>query len=170
MIDHCAVVFKLSCVSPGTVRKSITYRKWKSVNVTSLQSDIYEAFHEFSPHDLSSAVDFYNNTLADIVEKHAPKKSRVVTVHADKAWYTADLSAKKRLRRKFERKYKHTKLESDKLILNEQRNEYNALLSSTKKEYIKNNIEKAETSKDLYKICDKLLNRDQNQCCLYMIM
>ena len=42
-----------------------------------------------------------------------------------------------------------------------QRNKYNALLNSTKKDYIKNKIENAESSKDLYKICHKLLNREQ---------
>ena len=82
--DHCAVLFRLSCVSLGTVRKSITYPKWKSVDITSVQSDISGAFHEFSPHDLSAAIEFCNYTLADIVEKHAPKKSRVVTVRSDK--------------------------------------------------------------------------------------
>ena len=71
--DHCAVLFHLSCVSPGTVRKSITYRKWKAVDIASVQSDISGAFIDFSPHDLSSAKWFYNDTLADIVEKHARK-------------------------------------------------------------------------------------------------
>ena len=71
------------------------------------------------------------------------------------------LSQEKRLRRKYERKYKQTKLTVDKLQLQEQRNEYNALLNSTKKDYIKNKIENAESSKDLYKICDTLLNREQ---------
>ena len=159
--DHCAVLFHLSCVSPGTVRKSITYRKWKAVDIASVQSDISGAFIDFSPHDLSSAIGFYNDTLADIVEKHAPKKSRVVTVRADKPWYTAELSAEKRLRRKCEKKYKNTQLESDKLLLKEQRNKYNNLLNSTKKDYIKNKIENAQSSKDLYQICDKLLNREQ---------
>ena len=42
------------------------------------------AFIDFSPRGLSSAIGFYNDTLEDIVEKHAPKKSRVVTVWADK--------------------------------------------------------------------------------------
>ena len=45
--------------------------------------------------------------------------------------------------------------------LQEQRNKYKALLNSTKKDYIKNKIENAESPKDLYKICDKLLNREQ---------
>ena len=29
--------------------------------------------HVYSPHGLSSAIVFYNDTLADIVEKHTPK-------------------------------------------------------------------------------------------------
>ena len=84
-----------------------------------------------------------------------------MTVRADKPWYTVELSAEKRLRRKCEKKYKNTQLESDKLLLKEKRNKYNNLLNSTKKDYIKNKTENAQFSKDLYKICDKLLNREQ---------
>ena len=53
------------------------------------------------------------------------------------------------------------KLTVDKMQLQEQRNKYNALLNSTKKDYIKYKIENAESSKDLHKICDKLLYREQ---------
>ena len=49
----------------------------------------------------------------------------------------------------------------DKLQLQEQRNNYNTLLNTTKKDYIKNKIANAELSKDLYTICDKLLNWEQ---------
>ena len=83
------------------------------------------------------------------------------TVRADKPWYTTELSQEKRLRRKYQQRYKQSKLTVDKMQLQEQRNEYNALLNSTKKDYIKNKIENAESSKDLYKISDKLLNREQ---------
>ena len=38
---------------------------------------------------------------------------------------------------------------------------YNNLLNSTKKDYMKNKIENVQSSKDLYKICNKLLNREQ---------
>ena len=82
-------------------------------------------------------------------------------MRADIPWYTAELPQEKRLRRKYERKYKQSKLTVNKLQLQEQRSKYNALLNFTKKDYIKNKIENAESSKDLYKICDKLLNREQ---------
>ena len=159
--DHSAVLFTISCASPGVVKKSITYRKWKSIDVSSVQADISDAFEDFAYQNIDTAVRTYNSTLADIIDNHAPQKSRIVTVRADKPWYTAELSQEKRLRRKYERKYKQSKLTVDKLQLQEQRNKYNALLNSTKKDYIKNKIENAESSKDLYKICDKLLNREQ---------
>ena len=52
-------------------------------------------------------------------------------------------------------------MESDKLLLKEQRNKYENLLNFTKKDYIKNKIENSQSSKDLYKICDKMLDREQ---------
>ena len=73
----------------------------------------------------------------------------------------AELSAEKRLRRKCERKYKNTQLESDKLLLKEQRNKYNNILNSTKNDYIKNKLENAQSQNDIYQIFDKLLNREQ---------
>ena len=56
---------------------------------------------------------------------------------------------------------KNTQLESDKFLLKEQWNKYNNLSNSTKKNYIKNKIENAQSSKDLYKIRDELLNHEQ---------
>ena len=141
--DHSAVLFTISCASPGVVKKSITYRKWKSIDVSSVQADISDAFEDLAYQNIDTAVRTYNSTLADIIDNHAPQKSRIVTVRADKPWYTAELSQEKRLRRKYERKYKQSKLTVDKLQLQEQRNKYNAFLNSTKKDYIKNKIENA---------------------------
>ena len=56
------------CVSHGTDINPGTYPKKKSVAVASVQSDIFEAFHVALPHDLSSAIGNYNDTLADIVD------------------------------------------------------------------------------------------------------
>ena len=129
--------------------------------IGNVRVDISDAFEDFAYQNIDTAVRTYNSTVADIIDNHAPQKSRIVTVRADKPWYTAELSQEKRLRRKYEWKYKQSKLTVDKLQLQEQRNKYNALLNSTKKDYLKNKIENAESSKALYRICDKRLNREQ---------
>ena len=51
---------------------------------------------------------------ADIIDNHAPQKWRIATMRTDKSGYTAELSQEKRLRRKYERKYKESKLTVDK--------------------------------------------------------
>ena len=103
----------------------------------------------------------YNSVLKDIDDKHAPEKSRVIVVRADAPWYTSELVKEKRLRRKLERKYNKTKLAVDKERLDHQHNIYNHLLTQAKQGYSKTKIETAETSKDLYKVCENLLNREQ---------
>ena len=138
--DHSAVLFTISCASPGVLKKSITYWKWKSNDVSSVQADISDALEDFAYQNIDTAVRTYNTNLVDIIDNHAPQKSRIVTVRADKPWYTAELSQEKRLRRKYERKYKQSKLTVDKLQLQQQRNKYDALLNSTKNDYIKYKI------------------------------
>lgn len=159
--DHHAVILSLSSVSPGVTKRSITYRKWRSVNVDSVREDISSVFADFAVHDLDSAVRTYNTALGDIIKKHAPEKSRVVDIREDSPWYNSDLAKEKRLRRKLERKFNTTKLVSDKVLLQEQRNKYNFLLTQTKKDYFRSKVESATSSKELYKVCDKLLNREK---------
>ena len=112
--DHFALIFNLSFQSPGAVKRTITYRNWKSVDKPVFRSDIEKAFGGFTSQDPESAVESYNSVLKDIVDKHVPEKSRVIVVRVDAPWYTSELVKEKRLRRKLERKYNKTKSAVDK--------------------------------------------------------
>ena len=138
-----------------------------SVDISVLRSDIAKAFDGFITQDPESAVESYNSALKDIVDKHAPEKSRVIVVLADAPWYTSELVKEKRLRRELERNYDKTKLAVDIERLDHQRNIYNHLLTQAKQDYFKIKIETAETSKDLYKVCDNLLNREHKSVLPY---
>ena len=113
---------------------------------------------------MTSAVNTYNETLINLVDRHAPEKSREVTDRTDSPWYSQELAHEKRIRRKLEHKYKHTKLVIDKEQYCEQRNKYNQLLSNAKKDYYNSKIQCAKSSKELFKICNKLLNREKKLC------
>ena len=158
--DHFALIFSLSNQSPGAVKRTIVYRKWNS-DISGLRSDIAKALDGFTTQDPESAVESYNSVLKDIVDIHAPKKPRVIVVRVDAPWYTSELVTEKKPRRKLERRYNKTKLTVDKERLDHQRNIYCHLLNQAKQDWFKTKIETAETSKDLYKVCDNLLNREQ---------
>ena len=145
------------CRSP---RQTVSVRNWKSVDTSTLCSDLKAAYSNFTvDNDLESAVYSYNSITTSVIDSHAPEKSRTITIRKDDDWYTSELAAEKRLRRKLERRYNRTKLVVDHQAYCAQRDKYNSLLNSTKAAYYKQEIESAENSKDLFRTCKKLLNR-----------
>ena len=159
--DHFAVLFTLSCISPGTSTQSVTYRQWKSLDIHSVREDISSAFVDFRADDLSDAVQSYNTNLTNIVDNHVPEKTRVFNVRADSPWYNSELGKEKRIRRKLERTYKRTSLAVDRERFDKQRTKYNNLLTSAKTTYYKSKVETATSAKELYQVCNKLLNRER---------
>ena len=157
--DHFAVLFTLSFPSPGLPKQTVTYRSWKSVDHDQLRNDIGEAFSDFTCSDVESAVHNYNEVLQHIVDKHAPEKTRVVTIRPDAPWYNSKLAEEKRLKRKYERKYNRSQLAIDGELYCHQRDKYNNLLNTTKQDYFKNKVESATSTKELFKVCNNLLNR-----------
>ena len=157
--DHFAVLFTLSSPSPGLPKQTVSYRSWRSVDHDKLRKDIGDAFSNFTCSDVESAVHHYNEVLQNIVDKHAPEKTRVVTIRPEAPWYNSKLAEEKRLRRKYERKYNKSRLAVDRELYCHQRDKYNNLLNTTKQEYFKDKIESATSTKELFKVCNNLLNR-----------
>ena len=98
--DHFAVLFPLSSSFPGLPRQAVMYLCWRSVDHDQLRKDISDAFSYFTCSDVESAVHDYNEVLQNIVDKHAPEKTCVVTIRPEAPWYNSKL-AKKRLKRKY---------------------------------------------------------------------
>ena len=96
--DHFVVLFTLSSPSPGLPKQTVTYRSWKSVDHDQLRKDIGDAFSEFTCSDVESDVHNYNEVLQNIVDKHAPEKTRVVTIRPEAPWYNSNLAEEKRLK------------------------------------------------------------------------
>ena len=90
--------------------------------------------------------------------KHAPHKTRVVTIRPEAPWYNSKLSEEKRLKRKYERRYNKSRLAVDRALYCHQRDEYNNLLNTTKQEYFKDKIESATSTQELFKVFYNILN------------
>ena len=102
-------------------------------------------------------MDHYNTTLQDILNKHAPEKTKVITVRASAPWYSDKIDAGKKLRTKLERRWCKTK-SLDAYLLQCRR--VQLLTSSSKSDYYTSIIdENRANQRALYKIMDHLLNR-----------
>ena len=63
--------------------------------------------------DLDTMVDQYNRVLLQILGQHAPKTKCQVTVRPSAPWYTSDVVAEKRKRRRLERRWRSSRLQCD---------------------------------------------------------
>ena len=101
--DHYAITCFITQPSPGTTRKTVSYRKLKSINVDSFRNNIQASS---SLNDSSGTLDElttrYVSALNDLVHKHAPLLQRTITVRPHARWYNEQLRDAKHVRRQLE--------------------------------------------------------------------
>ena len=111
--------------------------------------------------DIDEQVSIYTQELTDLVDKHAPERTKTITLRPTSPWYTQELHDAKHLKRKLENKWQKTKLTVDHEIYREQCAEYNKLLQRCKSAYYTEKVESCQNdSKSLFRITKNLLGTD----------
>ena len=120
--DHTSLECNLaSCISYSAA-KVINYRKLRQIDMESFKKDLSktslcqclpDGYFITATEDLNRLVADYNSTLSNLPNHHAPLKSKTITRCSSVPWYTAEMGAAKRLRRKAERKWRRTDLRED---------------------------------------------------------
>ena len=159
MSDHHWIHSSLLLKKPKCLMKTIQYRKLKCIDLNQMSIDINDELKGVCHSDVASAVDHYNNTLSQVLDTHAPLKSKSVVIHPEAPFYNDELDKAKKVKRASERKWRKTKLEVHRQIYIEKRNFANNLLASTKETYYLKKISDASDQKSLFQIVNTLLNR-----------
>ena len=134
--DHFLVSFSIECCVRKSYSKTITYRKIKSVNQDEFNRNVSESFdNDFiisNNFDFKQSIDYYNTTMKNLLDKHAPEVTKIIKVVPSAPWFDGEYKDLRKLRRKAERKYRRTGLISDKNTFVSLRSE-TTLLASQKK-------------------------------------
>ena len=100
--DHFAIHCKLNSDRPPNPKKTVSYRKLRSVNTDTFRQDILSSeLLSTNSSDLNSLCSRYDDVISAIVDKHAPLVTKTITV---RPWYTDDIGVEKSTRRRFERR------------------------------------------------------------------
>ena len=67
--------------------------------------------------DLLTLLHLYNSELSSVLDKHAPLKSRIVTIRPAAPWFSEEIELERRVRRRLERRWRRTRLPEDRLRL-----------------------------------------------------
>ena len=140
--DHASILCVLQSVKPSLTTKTVSYRKIKSVDVESVNADLAVSdLCRNPPDDLDELVACYDSTLRAVMNKHAPVQTRMMVVRPRVPWYMDDIRQAKKERRKAERKWRSSKLESDLAVFKRKRNAVTNLLNRARREFYTNFIE-----------------------------
>jgi hypothetical protein len=158
-LDHFQLKFKIPIGKPEAVRKKITYRKTKDIDLVSFRNDIIMSSFVQSPSsDLNSLVSQYND-LAMILEKHAPTITKHIVVRPESPWYTDGIRQAKIRNRKAERIWRKTKLTVHLDFFRDLQSELKSICDNAKTKYYSEKVNACEDQKQLFGITNDLLSR-----------
>ena len=150
----------------GVKSKFISYRKTKNINIVKFRNVI----REFTAlNNITGSVDElmerYLTGMTTLVDIHALLLHRVITSKPNAPWYTNRVDdAIKRLRRSYEKNWRHSKSEVDRLLYRRQCAVVAKELNCAKRTYLSTKvIQCANNLKELHKITDKLLVNQHQQ-------
>ena len=118
-LDHYAVLCYLNVKRPKTVHKSGKFRAFRKISVPAYQNDVKVVLNNQSktPDDINDLIDYYNSTLQNLTDTHAPLQCKKIALRPYSPWYTSALRPEKMARRKGEIVAARTQLEVDRQIV-----------------------------------------------------
>jgi len=160
LTDHYAIHCSLNLSKPGYPKKTISYRKFANIDKEQFKEDLkHSNLLSSLEKDLDALVDQYNTTLTEILDRHAPLKTREITIRPLVPWYNDEIDQAKKVRRKYEQQWRKSKLTVHREMYVEQRKKVNTLIDKAKANYFENKIAECPDQKTLFRIVDDMLHR-----------
>ena len=160
---HAPMLCHLHSIKPSFSTRTLSYRKIKLVNVDSLNDDL--ANSEVCKNPLDDPGELLlscNKTLLALLDKHAPVKTRTIVMRPQVPRYKDEIRQAKRERRKAERRWRLSKLDSDLAVFKVKRNAVNNLMNKARQAFYTKLIEDNSCNqRKLFRVSKRLFNQPQ---------
>ena len=154
--DHGTALFSLKSIKPSLLEKTISYRKLKSIDLNSFQSDL--AATDLCRNPPEALEDLADSTLKVVLDKHARLIIRSIKERPRVPCFNEEIKMAKRKRRKAEKRWWRTRLDSDLAAFKVKRNAATALMNTN---FIEEN---SGDQKKLFAASNRLPNRGSADC------
>ena len=110
------------------------------------------------------------DSIKDILDKHCPEKSKMVTLGPVVEWYTPEIAAAKKRRSKCEQLWRKTGLTVHRETYKEERNKVNNLIVNTKQSFYNSKIKDCTDQKSLFRFVNTLWGEAPYHISQHMIL
>lgn len=161
--DHFPVFMNLAVPKPELPKQSVSYRKIKDIQPSSLHEVISNSrlcVPSTAALPLNELTMLYNTELDSIINKLAPLKTRTITIRPQADWYNSSIREAKQRRRRAERQWRKSGLSVHRGVFIECREEVNALVTEAKQSHFRSLVtENKGNTKQLFNVVNTLLGR-----------
>ena len=164
--DHCLALFTINISVPQLSRKKVSFRKTKAIDITAFMEDLSASrLGQDPPSEPVKLVDCYNTTLAGLLDRRAPLKTKTVTVRPQVPWYSEEILEAKRARRRAERKWRTTRSVADFVSFKRHKNNVTHLLKEGKSAFLTDFISQNSNNQGkLFRAVKNLLVKTKSLC------
>jgi hypothetical protein len=159
--DHHAVHCQLLVSKPPPVKKTVSYRKIKSIDLDMLSNDIQSStLCSDTSNNLDGLVKQYDAVLRELLDTHAPLQSRTFVERPLVPWISDKIIEAKKIRRKCEKKWRKSGLTVHKEMYLVEKQRVKALMINAKKEHFKVQFQEcAGDQARTFKVAEQILHR-----------
>ncbi|KAK3085690.1 hypothetical protein FSP39_007270 [Pinctada imbricata] len=163
--DHRGILCEIEIPKPEKIQKTVSFRRYRDIQFVDMHRDIDLLTDKCSKLDnVTQLVHDFNVDIKNILDKHAPLQSKVVTIRPNTQWYSDELREIKHERQKAERIWHRTKLNVHEQIYKEICYKRNELLARSKVEFYSSKIKESESdAKQIYKLANTLMGSTKDQ-------
>ena len=166
--DHFLVGFKINLDGVMKKNKLIHYRHWKSINSDTFKDDLsilmLDNCQNHANASFSSRTSLFHSSLSEVIQCHAPLKSKIVKNVSGCTWFNYDYVLLRRKRRKAEKRAKRTGLSVDRDMFVKLRKETTKFSHKLKMDNVANKINGAKgDQKALYSAFHSLVDQTNSK-------
>ena len=159
--DHITVLCDLALGKPSPKIEQISYRKLKAIKIEDFKLDLATSeLCKYSPDSLNDLIKCYNDTLYQVLEKHAPPRSKVIRSRPLVPSFNADIKNARREKRKAERKWRRSGKHDDMLSYKQIKKRKNRLMNEARTQCYRDCInDNSSNQKKLFAAANTLLDQ-----------
>ena len=160
------MLFSINTSKPQLSRKEVSFRKTKAIDTTAFMEDLSASrLCRDPPSQSDELVDCYNTTLAELLDRYAPLKTKTVTVRPQVPWYSDEIRVAKRERKRAERRWRSTGTAADLDLFKKHKNYVTHLLKEAKSAFLAEFIDQnADHQGELFRAVKDLLVEKNTLC------
>ena len=164
--DHKLVTAELDVGRPSACRRQFTYRNVKVVDPVTFAARLNaKSVCTVPADDVNTFADQLDRDITDVLDQLAPRRTRVKRCGKRiSRWLSDDVVAAKRLRRKLERRWRLTQLDTDRIAYRKACRSANTLITKSRQSYYQQRLQEGTGNQGLkWRVVRELLHSDERK-------